>query len=157
MKRTLITACILSLLALTNVKAQDSTNVDSNEVKPFQLSYFYPLGTNGLEAHKIKNKVSLNILVGVSSGVTSFEGAGIGNLTNGNVTGTQLAGLFNLNKGDVRGGQFSGFINAVDGDFKGGQFSGFVNVNTGYFRGGQFSGFANVNAKNMKGSQYSGF
>lgn len=157
MKRTLITTCIFSLLLLTNVKAQDSTTVDSNKVKPFQLTYVYPLGTNGLEAYKIKNKVSLNILVGVSSGVTSFEGAGIGNLTNGNVTGTQLAGLFNLNKGDVRGGQFSGLINAVDGDFKGGQFSGFANVNTGRFKGAQFSGFANVNAENMKGGQYSGF
>lgn len=157
MKRTLITTCILSLLLLTNVKAQNSTTVDTSVVKPFQLSYFYPLGTNGLEAHKITNKVSLNILVGVSSGVTFFEGAGIGNLTNGDVTGSQLAGFFNVNEGHVRGGQFAGFLNTVNGDFKGGQFAGFTNITTGNFKGGQFAGFANINAKSMKGGQYSGF
>lgn len=160
MKKALIIAGIFSLSLFAHLKAQDTTSVDTDEtqeINPFQLSFFYPLGTNGLDAHKIKNKVSVNLLVGASAGVTSFEGAGFGNLTNGDVTGTQLAGFFNSNKGNVRGVQAAGFFNSVDGEFKGGQFAGFTNITTGKITGGQFSGFANIATSDVKGGQFSGF
>lgn len=158
MKKILITANLLLSSLLIN--AQDTTSFELDTTKktmPFHLSYIYPLSTNGLQAHKIQNKVSVNILVGVSAGVGSFEGAGFGNLTDGNVNGTQLAGFFNANRGNVRGVQAAGFFNSVDGAFKGGQFAGFANVNTGQFTGGQFAGFCNVNTSNMRGGQFSGF
>ena len=142
------------------MNAQDTTSFEldsSKKTMPFHLSYIYPLSTNGLQAHKIQNKVSINFLVGISAGVGSFEGAGFGNLTDGNVNGTQLAGFFNANRGNVRGLQAAGFLNSVDGVFKGGQFAGFANINTGKFTGAQFSGFTNITTSNTNGAQFSGF
>lgn len=160
MKKTIITTSILFCSLLIKLSAQDTLSFDldtSKKTMPFHLSYIYPLSTNGLQAYKIQNNVSINILVGVSAGVGSFEGAGFGNLTDGNVNGAQLAGFFNANKGNVRGAQAAGFFNAVDGAFKGGQFAGFANINTGVFTGAQFGGFTNITSSNMKGAQFSGF
>lgn len=160
MKKALLIFGIIGLFTW-GVKAQDTTKFsvkDSNRLyRPFQLSYFYPLGSNGLDAYKYENLVSINILAGMSGGVKAAEFAGIGNVTLGNVRGVQTAGLFNMNVGHVRGAQGSGFVNVVTGDFKGGQGAGFVNVVHGDFVGAQGSGFINYNSKSFKGFQGAGF
>lgn len=159
MKKTIIILSILSSSLFSNAIAQDTTKVENDSTKkimPFHASFIYPLSTNGLESPKVENKVSINLLVGISAGVTSFEAAGIGNITNGNVKGTQLSGFFNANKGNVQGFQASGFINAVDGSLTGAQLSGFANVTTQNSTGAQLSGFANTTVGNFKGFQGSG-
>ena len=57
------------------------------QTTPMQVSFIYPLGTNGIESVNISYKVSLNIFAGVNGGVDVVK----------------LAGFSNVNKGDVKG------------------------------------------------------
>lgn len=159
MKKIIVITKVMILATVFQVKAQSQTSAKDSTIRtmPFQASLFYPIGSNGIDAYKIKNVVSFNALVGVSAGVEFFEFAGFGNLTNGDVNGGQFAGFFNANKGNVRGFQGSGFLNIVHGEFQGAQFGGFANVNSGKFNGAQMAGFCNVNTNNLNGAQLSGF
>lgn len=160
MKSLKVLFFIACLVAMTSAYSQDSltTSQDSTKkVRPLRVCYFYPIGSNGLDAYKIENVVSINIYMGISGGVQAAEFAGFGNITNGNVTGFQGAGFFNLNKGNINGFQGSGFFNAVKGDIKGVQATGFVNANHGKINGIQGSGFVNVNTGNFRGAQATGF
>lgn len=159
---------LLLLLIIFKVNAQtDTTSI----VRPFQVTFVPPIGTNGVQSHKITNQFSFNMLIGVNGGVDGFElgglintikgnveGAqisGFGNLVTGNVNAAQIGGFFNINGGYTEGLQLAGFTNIVGDSTKSLQVAGFGNL-CGQSQGAQISGFGNI-AGNMDGLQIGGF
>jgi hypothetical protein len=143
---------------------------DSIAYRDFHLGVVYPLSTNGRQAHRFVNHVSVHLLTGIAAGLNGAEYAGIGNFTRSYARGVQFAGLFNIvqnaeehqdlvrtrNRGyTVNGAQFSGFLNIAAGDVRGAQVAGSLNL-MGDGQGGQFAGFMNV-ARDVKGAQVAGF
>jgi len=141
------------------VKRQRSVNAASGnyEVRPFQVGFIHPLSTNGMEAGRIVNNVSLNVLAGYSAGLDGVEFSGFANVEKDFVKGVQFAGFSNLVKNKVEGAQFGGFMNLVGGTLDGGQFAGFTNINSGYTKGAQFAGFANIVTDSSFAFQAAGF
>lgn len=136
----------LALLFLSAQAALAQTEpVDAPELKtrPFQLSLLPPLSTNGVDAGRVVNHVSLNLIGGYNGGVQGVEAGGFANFNKHDVQGVQAAGFVNGNGGSVEGVQLAGFVNANAGTTQGVQAAGFGNVS----RGGQVlqvSGFFNV-------------
>ncbi len=169
MKHKLLFICLLFLIVI-NINAQQEDKHDT-DIRPAQVTFITPLGTNGIEAPLIINKFSLNILAGVNGGVDGFELGGFLNIVNeyvkgfqvagfGNITGgysqaAQLAGFMNINGGEVKGLQGSGFMNIAGGSAEAVQIGGFTNI-SGALKGAQLSGFGNI-AKETNGLQAAGF
>lgn len=104
----------------------------------FQLSLFPPLSTNWVHSYQYSNKVSLNLLVGLSR----------------NEKGVAIAGLTNIIINDAKGFQFAGLGNVVKNDLSGVQFAGLINIAKNV-NGFQFAGLINK-AKNVNGVQFAG-
>jgi hypothetical protein len=168
MKTSLLFACFLSLM-LSNIYAQEDEK--EFDIRPFQVTFITPLGTNGTAAPQIINRLSLNILAGYNGGVDGFELggflnlsadyvkgvqiAGFGNIVGGNIDAAQIAGFMNIDGGDVSGLQTAGFINIAGGSTDALQIGGFANL-SGDFEGVQVSGFGNI-AGETNGVQVAGF
>lgn len=160
-------------LGLAQDTASAKVDNDTTEVRPFQISFITPMGTNGIESPEIVNRVSVNILGGYNGGTQGVElsgfisvdkkdvlggqFSGFGNIVGGDVKGVQAAGFFNVTRGIVEGSQLAGFHNYAADTLKGVQAAGFNNVLKGSMQGGQFAGFANVATKNSVGIQGAGF
>ena len=148
---------ILILLYSTthfHVKAQDEKL--PTKTVPAQLTFLFPLGTNGLNSHRVINNFSINMLVGASAGIKGVELGGLGNFTKGNVRGLQAVGLANAALGDVTGLQLAGLVNFDKGYVDGLQVAGLVNAVTGPVKGVQLAGLVNAPAKDVRGLQASG-
>lgn len=162
------------LMSLTlNALSQDLIKEKSEIVRPFQMSFITPMGTNGMESSKVTNIFSLNLFAGYSGGLSGFELAGFSNIIKGKTKGMQIAGFSNTNRNNVEGFQISGFSNFCLGSVKGMQIAGFANVvkdsieafqlagfsnlSKGMKNGGQISGFANINHGDATGIQVAGF
>jgi hypothetical protein len=150
-----VTIVLAVLLSPVILPAQKKDSADACE-RPFQVSFVTPLGTNGIDAFKITNKVSLNILVGVSKGLDGFEAGGLVNVVLKDVKGVQFAGFSNVVVGSVKGSQFAGYANYCGSDFKGAAFAGFCNFNLGELHGSQIAGAFNFNKNGGKGLQLAG-
>jgi len=134
----------------------DSTHVNTYKTVPVQLTFIYPMGTNGFQAAKIPVNLSINILAGMSGGVEGLEVGSLVNFANGDVTGVQAAGLANFSTGNIIGIQASGLASGSLGTLRGVQFSGLTSFNKGYMVGMQVSGLANVNTDSVAGVQFAG-
>lgn len=142
------------LLSLSTVKAQkDSTET----IRPFQLTFVTPMGTNGIQAPKITNRVSLNVLAGVSRGLKGFEAGTLANILLKDAEGVQVVGFSNVVLGKVTGAQFAGYANYSGGDHTGVAGAGFCNVNLGALRGAQIAGMVNYNRKGVTGAQIAAY
>ena len=117
-----------------------------------QVTFFYPMGTNGVNALDYSNTFSLNLLYGMNGGVDAFEIGGIGNYNLHDVRGTQIAGVSNINMEETRGIQLSGVSNTNFGDSTGFIWSGTLNTVFGNARGVMISSI-NVVTNEMKGIQ----
>jgi hypothetical protein len=115
-----ILAAILLAAAASLVGAQQS---DSPRVRPAQVSFVYPFGTNGFDSLEYSNGFSLNAIFGLNGGVNGVELGSVFNFNRGDVRWAQLAGVFNINTGDTRGVQLAGVFNVNDGDTRGLQMS----------------------------------
>ena len=104
-----------------------------------QVSFFYPLCTNGFEASNYANNVSISFIEGRSR----------------SVNGLALAGCVNTVKEDGRGLLMSGLLNAVHGTMSGVQLAGLVNIAGAASRGIQLAGLVNV-ARDFSGLQLAG-
>jgi hypothetical protein len=120
--KKLISGLVSVLLALTGslVAAQET---DSSGVRPAQVSFAYPLGTNGADSLNYSNGFSFNILFGLNGGVRGAELGGVFNFNAGDVKWAQLAGVLNINTGDTSGVQMAGVLNTNFGDTRGLQMS----------------------------------
>ncbi|WP_400192449.1 hypothetical protein [Hymenobacter sp. B81] len=119
---------LLFLSAQAALAQTEPAELPELKTRPFQLSLLPPLSTNGLEAGRVVNRMSLNLFGGYNGGVQGFE----------------AGGFFNLNKHDVQGCQLAGFVNGTGGAVAGAQLAGFVNANAGPAQGLQAAGFGNV-------------
>lgn len=157
----LVTAVFFAGIANMPAKADDD-----EKVMPLQITFVYPLGTNGTAAANTINHFSLNLLWGASGGVRGAEVAGLLNITNGTIVGAQAAGLGNIASGNVRGAQIGGILNTAAA-IKGVQAAGIINISSKesnqeddeiqtWSTGAQISGLLNIQDHNMKGTQAAG-
>lgn len=128
----------------------------ANQIKNVQITYLYPLGTNGLYSYKYTNKFSINLLAGLNGGVDGLEFGGIMNINNGNVKGIQIGGIGNVTRGDVWGTQIGGIFNINSGYTEGVMLTSHFNINSGDFKGAQVSGIFNTNFAHFEGAAISG-
>jgi len=146
-----IATLLFFLSTATLLYAQDT----QNEIKDFHLGIIYPLSTNGLDAHKYQNKLSLHLLGGISAGELGLCVSGFGHVTSGNLDGMQLSGFGNVISGNANGIVMGGFGNVLSGRSSGIIVAGFGNV-AQKMEGIQVSGFGNV-SQGMEGIQSAGF
>jgi hypothetical protein len=145
----------LLFLMVINIAAQEEDELVTN-IKPFQVTFITPLGTNGTEAPRIINNFSFNILAGYNGGVDGFELGGFLNIANDYVKGFQIGGFGNITGGDSKAGQLAGFMNINGGQAEGFQGAGFINITGGSAEAIQVGGFTNISGP-LKGVQVSGF
>jgi hypothetical protein len=155
MKSLSIITLIMLLFSFGNRASAQETH--DTTTRPFQISFVTPLGTNGLDASNITNKVSINILAGYNGGLDGFEFSGYGGMLKNDMIGTQIAGFGNIVKGTGSGFQASGFFNYTHKYFSGLQISGFSNIVNSNATAWQISGFGNVVTDKLTGGQISGF
>lgn len=135
----------------------------------FQFTFFTPVGTQGTQAPDYSNKVSVNLLVGVSKNEESFTLGGLANIIRHDASGCQIAGLSNVIGNNAKGFQLAGISNTVGNnghgmllsgilntskEYEGSQISGVLNV-ASHIKGFQLDGITNI-AKNVKGFQIAG-
>ena len=101
---------ITLLLCLFTVIATAQTN-ESDRVRPFQISFITPFGTNGIDSHLITNMVSFNILGGYSYGTRYLELGGLYNANLQYTSGLIMAGLFNYSGKTENAVQAAGLFN----------------------------------------------
>ncbi|MFH2141457.1 MAG: hypothetical protein ABIJ97_03475 [Bacteroidota bacterium] len=149
----IILMTILSLSAYSQTDFGNSNNI----VRPVQISFISPLGTNGMESGKVANNFSLNMIAGYSGGVEGLEIGGFYNIINGDITGLQIGGFGNTAFGNTDGCQISGFSNINKKNVKGLQIAGFSNIVTDSVTGAQIAGFSNIVNGSTTGLQLAGF
>ncbi|MEM8507353.1 MAG: hypothetical protein AAF717_05965 [Bacteroidota bacterium] len=110
------------------------------ESRKSQITFIYPLGTNGANSLDYTNKLSFNLLMGLNGGVNGFEFGGLVNYNKGDVKGFQFGGLANINTGSVRGIQISGITNIANTNSEGFQM-GLANITKGEYKGLQLGLF----------------
>ncbi len=145
------TIFIISLTTFFNVEAQNDSIPISH--RPAQVTFVYPLGSNGVHSYHFVNNFSLNILAGVSAGVNGLEIGGISNISKGRTNGAQFAGVINVNKDFLSGLQVGGISNINGGGVKGLQLAGISNTTGDDVHGTQVAGILNTTKGNMKGLQ----
>jgi len=128
---------------------------DVKTTSPVQVTFFYPVGSNGQNSMDKANNFSLNVIWGMNGGVSGFELGGIGNFNKGDVTGAQIGGICNINTGSFNGAVVGGITNLTKEDAKGLQLAGIANLNGGETNGLMLSGITNFAQKNSKGAQVS--
>lgn len=129
---------------------------EEQKIRPFQLSFITPLGTNGLDSWNTTNIVSINIFAGFSGGLMGIEMAGFANGLKGDMKGIQMAGFCNNTFGEAEGLEIAGFYNYNHKNVKGMQIAGFTNLALGDVEGAQISGFAN-HSQGSSTTQIAGF
>jgi len=158
-------------LIVVTVNANEFENEEGRK-RLAQITFISPLGTNGIQSANTTNKISLNLIMGVSGGVNGFEMGGFHNTTKGDAKGFQVAGFGNVVTGISNGFQFGGLYNVDLGLSQGLQVAGITNVITGMSKGMhvagisnyvhqeswavQFGGIANVSPKGNHGFQVAG-
>jgi hypothetical protein len=150
MKKVLLT--VLSTMICIAVFSQ----VENGKQKGFQFTFLYPLGTNGIESPAYENKVSINVLAGVSRSEKVFTFGGLANIILQDARGLQFAGLYNHIGNNGEGLLFSGLVNSTNGKYNGSQISGLVNRVKSDYNGIQFAGLANHVGENYNGLQFAG-
>jgi len=141
----IILLCAASCVSL--LQAQETKN------SSFQFTIVPPLGTQGAEAPNYSNKVSINLLLGISQNESKFTLGGIANIIMNNASGFQIAGISNIIGNNGNGIQLAGILNTSK-NYNGMQIGGVLNVASN-FNGFQISGISNI-AKNANGFQITG-
>ena len=140
---------LLVLLVPINLIAQ---NNDSLKTRKAQITFAYPIGSNGTSSLKYSNNFSFNILYGLNGGLNGVEIGSILNYNRGKVKGFQLAGVSNINTGFSNGFLLSGVSNVCRDSTAGFLLSGVLNYSKGNAKGFQLA-TVNIAANEMKGVQ----
>jgi hypothetical protein len=146
MKRELFLFAFLFLISV-NLMAQTTDGLKTNKV---QITFAYPIGTNGMNSMENSNNFSFNILYGLNGGLNGAEIGSILNYNKRQVTGFQLSGVTNIDMESANGLLISGILNYTKENSKGFQLST-VNFSANEFSGLQL-GFFN-HTKKLKGTQ----
>lgn len=140
---------ILVLLASQHLVAQAD---DSLKVSRVQVSFAYPVSTQGKYSLEYANNVSFNILFGLNRGLNEAEIGTILNYNKEEVRGFQLSGVSNINGGFTKGFLFSGISNICLDSSAGLLVSGVLNYSKKSAKGVQV-GTINFVARDFKGLQ----
>jgi hypothetical protein len=124
---------ISAILMSSTMKAQET---EESAAEGSQITFAYPLGTNGHDAINVANNFSFNILYGVNGGLDGLEIGGLVNYNHGEVNGVQLAGISNVNREYTKGLMLAACFNLTLDDARGVQLSD-LNLATGDFTGVQ--------------------
>jgi len=133
-----------------NLFAQKNDNAKNSKA---QITFGYPIGSNGADSRDYTNNFSLNILYGLNGGVNGVEIGSILNQNDGDVVGTQISGVVNLNTGYSDGVLLSGVSNICNGFTRGLFISGVSNICRDTSSGVFVSGVLNYSEQNSKGFQ----
>ncbi|MDR2891033.1 MAG: hypothetical protein LBV18_05455 [Alistipes sp.] len=160
MTKSAAAALLLTVLALgaTQARAQQFEEARGNGDGPHaavHVSFFSPLGTNGLRAPQYTNDFSLNMLVGVSKSERYLTIGGLANIVKSHASGLQIAGLGNYVGDGFLGVQLGGIGNIVGEEVLGLQFGGVFNTAGADMVGLQLSGVFN-GAEDVTGFQVGG-
>lgn len=150
----------LLLISVMALRAQTSTQM------PAHIGLIYPISTNGVNAGKVSNRLSLHAIAGLSRGETGVALAGFALVVRDSATGLQASGFLNR-IGDARGAQLAGFAN-ITGSQHGFDAAGFANISrdsaevqlAGFINKArevrfQAAGFINI-ARKVRGAQLAG-
>lgn len=137
MKRILVSFFLNFLLC-----GMTFSQTDDSKRAAFQFSFMPFMSTNGLQAKEYTNKVSINLLSGLSKNEKAFAFAGLTNIVLNDANGFQFAGLGNYIGSSGKGMQFAGLVN-ISKDYSGFQFAGLVNI-AKKVNGVQFAGLLNI-------------
>ncbi len=155
MYRHILTA-IMAAMIITPLYAQNEGD-DPVETRPFQLSIFPFIGTEGIYSHNYIYNMSINLFAGFTGGVDGVELGGFININRYSMSGIQVSGFGNIVNGEVEGVQMAGFLNVSNSFTEGVQGSGFINVVNSGARILQGSGFGNIINGDASGIQAAGF
>ena len=147
MKKTNLISILIFLISISLV-AQEK---DSLKTRKGQVTFAFPVGSNGKSSLNYSNNVSFNILYGLNGGINGAEIGSLFNYNDGIVDGFQLAGLSNINRKYSRGVIISGITNICEDSSSGFLTSGLLNYTAGNSRGFQLSTF------NITNKEFSGF
>ncbi|MGB1004198.1 MAG: LA_2272 family surface repeat-containing protein [Salibacteraceae bacterium] len=153
MKVSPIIAVIISSLFSLSITGQETA--DSSKTKT-QVTFAYPIGSNGAEAKNMENNFSFNILYGVNGELNGLEFGTLVNVVKGNANGFQFVGLTNVVEGAFYGVQFAGINNVIQDSLIGMQFSGISNLVPEQTVGAQIAGITNFTKNELSGTQISG-
>jgi hypothetical protein len=121
----------------------------------FQFSLIYPLSTNGINAVKYTNGISLNAMGGISRNERVFTLAGLTNIILQDASGVQIAGLYNHINNNGQGLQLSGVASYTGMDYTGLKLTGLLNI-SGNMTGVTLSGLANIILQDASGVRLAG-
>jgi len=137
-------------------KPEPEDAVRETITKPAQVSFFWPLGSNGFSSGHTVNKLSLNVLAGYQAGVDGFEAASLLNVDRYDVKGAQVAGVGNVVGQQLTGFQGAGVLNVLGGEANGWQAAGVLNLAKNAVHGGQAAGVFNATLGEVRGVQAAG-
>ncbi len=140
--------CSMAIILTTAALGAES----AEQSRAGQITFFYPMGSAGVDSMKYSNAFSLNLVYGMNGGVDAFELGGVGNFNLHDVRGIQIAGVSNINMDETKGMQFAGVSNTNMGDSTGLIWSGTLNSVFGDSRGIMISNI-NVTTGEMRGLQ----
>jgi hypothetical protein len=144
----------LTLTSCVVATAVSFSQTDSSYYSGFHFSFVYPLSTNGRQALKYTNGISVNLLAGISQNERAFTFGGLANIVRNNIAGFQFAGLYNHAGNNGNGFAWAGLANTVGNNYNGFLFAGLLNKSR-EMNGVQFAGLTNVATKTA-GLQFSG-
>jgi hypothetical protein len=148
--KKIVLAAIICIVRFIPAVAQP----EGEKSAPFQFSFLYPLGTNGIHSPEYTNTVSVNMLAGISRNEKAFTLGGLANIIRHDAAGFQTAGIYNHIGNEGKGILLSGLANHTGYSYEGIQLAGLANI-TGNMKGVQIAGLVNV-AKEVEGVQFAG-
>jgi len=153
MKRKIVICVLIALMLCTGLMFGHEEKL---KFRPFQLSFAYPLGTNGLNAFQYTNGISFNMVYGMNGGLAGVEIGSVFNYIHYNANGVQIAGVFNAIRKNSNGVFISGATNLHFGTIKGTSISGALNLSGGHSDGLFIAGGANIHLRSMEGVAIAG-
>lgn len=147
MKKLNLISILIFILSM-NLVAQTNDSLKSHLA---QVTFAYPVGSNGTSSPKYSNDFSFNVLYGLNGGVNGLEIGSILNYNKGKVNGFQLSGVSNINTGYSKGFLLSGVSNICLDSTTGLFISGVLNYSKLNANGFQLA------AVNISANEFNGF
>ena len=154
--KTLRLFIIAVVLFLSGIQYLSSQTEIVKESRKAQVTFTYPLGSEGVSSRSYSYNFSLNVLLGLNGGVNGFELGSLWNHNDGDVNGVQLSGIVNSTIGNSSGLILSGLVNYNYHAASAVAISGILNYSREYLRGVLLSGIANIGLDSLNGISVSG-
>ena len=124
--------------------------------RPFQVTFAYPLGTNGFSALDYSNVMSFNLIYGLNGGVDGFEFGSVFNYIHYDMNGIQIGGVANITRRNTNGVFISGATNLSLGPTNGVGITGALNLTGGHADGLFIAGATNIHLRTLDGVSITG-